>query len=152
MKAITTSKDRVKSRADRLHPIWWQGKQWAVTSAGIECRDGTYYIAKDRLDQERQGLNNTSTGMPDWILHTAAKDWVDIDDFATAFIVALVLHGYQQAFEPRAIREAVEKAKEQRKEAKAFSKRFEAHMIESGKWKPGDKFRCICASDLIYFE
>jgi hypothetical protein len=31
----------VRVRGDALTQIWWQGKQWAVTQYGIECRDGT---------------------------------------------------------------------------------------------------------------
>jgi hypothetical protein len=62
-------------------PIYWQGQQWAVTSHGVECRDGTYYIAKDRLwesDDKDHG----------WVYHMAAKNWVDLEDFAEALRVA----------------------------------------------------------------
>jgi hypothetical protein len=31
----------VACRGEALREIWWRGRQWAVTSYGIECLDGT---------------------------------------------------------------------------------------------------------------
>jgi hypothetical protein len=61
-------------------PIYWQGRQWAVTAFGLECRDGTYVIAKDRIweNEERYG----------WVMHMSAKDWPDLPDFAEALRIA----------------------------------------------------------------
>jgi hypothetical protein len=28
----------IKVSGEDLHEIWWQGRQWAVTAYGIECR------------------------------------------------------------------------------------------------------------------
>ena len=56
-------------------PIYWQGRQWAVTPYGVECRNGEYVIEQHRIwdgDAEYGG----------WIRHMAAKDWVDLPDFA----------------------------------------------------------------------
>jgi hypothetical protein len=76
------STDRVKLRSEPLStPIYWQGHQWAVTSHGVECRDGTYYIAKDRLWES----DDTDHG---WVHHMADKNWVDLADFAEALHVA----------------------------------------------------------------
>jgi hypothetical protein len=36
----------VHCRGKRLSRIIWRGQQWAATAYGIECRDGTYSIAK----------------------------------------------------------------------------------------------------------
>jgi hypothetical protein len=59
----------VRCRGEELSsPIYWQGRQWAVTAFGIECRDGTYVIHKKpdlgkrgtiRLDHAhvRQGMD-----------------------------------------------------------------------------------------------
>jgi hypothetical protein len=69
------NKAPVHCRGDELGEIWWQGREWAVTSDGIECRDGCYFIAKDRIDETRSG------DIPDWPPHVATKDWVDIHDF-----------------------------------------------------------------------
>lgn len=66
--------------------IYWTGKQWVVTSYGIEARDGTYIIAKTRLWRQ--------TGTHDWIAHMQEKDWVDIGDFHEALIFAREKFGY----------------------------------------------------------
>jgi hypothetical protein len=78
----------VKLRGERLNEIWWQGRQWAVTSHGIEARDGTYTIAKDRLREEHAREHPYS-----WIAHLSEKSWIDLDDFATAYFVAVAMHG-----------------------------------------------------------
>ncbi len=54
--------DAVPCLGEPLHPILWHGRQWAVTTFGIEARDGTYAISKDRLDD------------PYWPTHMAEKD------------------------------------------------------------------------------
>jgi hypothetical protein len=42
--------NHVHCRGEGLsQPIYWQGRQWAVTPFGIECRDGTYAIEKERI-------------------------------------------------------------------------------------------------------
>ena len=51
--------------------IHWTGKQWAVTSYGIETRDGKYPIAGGRVWEETQGHG--------WIEHMSEKGWVDMD-------------------------------------------------------------------------
>jgi hypothetical protein len=55
----------VPCRGDRLSRIIWQGEQWAVTSYGVECRDGTYSITRHRL-WENEGHHG-------WIEHMAAR-------------------------------------------------------------------------------
>src|SRR5262245_5711961 len=74
--------NRIQNRGDRLSKIHWQGRQWAVTRFGVECRDGTYAIERERVweDEECGG----------WILHMAEKDWVDLEDFAEALRVARI--------------------------------------------------------------
>jgi hypothetical protein len=75
----------VKLRAETLDPIWWRGRQWAVTAFGIEKLDGTYTIAADRL---RENVAEWP-----WTSQMAMKNWVDVPDFMTAWLVALALHG-----------------------------------------------------------
>lgn len=77
----------VHCRGEGLHPVLWQGEQWAVTEYGIECRDGTYAIDASRLLKKRIGTNQY-----DWPLHMAEKVWVDLDDFQRAFAVGCLLH------------------------------------------------------------
>jgi hypothetical protein len=67
-----------------LHSIWWRGRQWAVTEYGIEALDGTYSFEAKRLTEDI-----ATWGRP---AHMAEKDWVDIEDFSTAWLVALALH------------------------------------------------------------
>jgi hypothetical protein len=62
---------------DLSQPIFWVGVQWAVTSHGIECRDGTYAIEAKNLWQDEPGYN--------WIRHMSDKDWVNMRDFRSAF-------------------------------------------------------------------
>jgi hypothetical protein len=57
-------------------PIFWTGCQWAVTSYGLEARDGTYAIEKERLLEL------------DWESHMFEKEWVDFLDFAVALAMA----------------------------------------------------------------
>jgi hypothetical protein len=74
----------VPVRGDALGALWWRGAQWAVTEHGIECLDGTYSIAKDRL---LEGPRNWR-----WPGQLSTKTWVDIDEFTTAWLIALALH------------------------------------------------------------
>jgi hypothetical protein len=83
---IATDKDPVTVRGEPLGEIWWQGRQWAVTAYGLECRDGTYVIDKKRL------LEDADYGL---VRHVGTKSWVDVDDFATAYLVAVALHGFR---------------------------------------------------------
>jgi hypothetical protein len=74
----------IEHRGEDLHEIWWQGRQWAVTAYGIECRDGSYPIEAKRLTEEHKQKQPYS-----WIAHIRDKKcWADIDDFATAYFVA----------------------------------------------------------------
>ncbi len=93
---IEISSEPVKVRGDALSEVWWRGKQWAVTAYGIELLDGTYVAEASRL-----------TEGPDypWPMHMAEKTWVDIDEFTTAWMVALLLHGKADKVNPVAIRE-----------------------------------------------
>jgi hypothetical protein len=74
--------NKVKVRGERLSkPIHWQGRQWAVTPYGVECRDGNYHIEAERIwegDDEYGG----------WVIHMSKKAWVDLEDFAEALRIA----------------------------------------------------------------
>ena len=80
---IQLATSQVNRRGEKLDPIRWRAKQWAVTDYGIEALDGTYYVEAHRLLEQ--------PAYP-WPKHMAAKDWVDPDEFTTAWLVALVLH------------------------------------------------------------
>ena len=81
---IALSREPVHVRGDELSEIWWRGRQWAVTAYGIECLDGTYVIERNRL---------LETPEYPWPRHVAEKTWVDVDEFTTAWMIALLLHG-----------------------------------------------------------
>lgn len=85
VREIALDRTPVPVRGDALDPVWWRGRQWAVTSRGIEALDGTYIVDAARLTL---GIDNHS-----WPEQMADKTWVDVDEFATAWMVALVLHG-----------------------------------------------------------
>lgn len=61
-------------------PIYWKGRQWAVTSYGIEARNGKYLIKGERVWED-----NRSYG---WVEHMAEKEWVDLSDFVEALRLA----------------------------------------------------------------
>jgi hypothetical protein len=66
----------------------WVGRQWAVTTAGIEALDGSYPIAASRLAEDIPHWS--------WIRQLGEKEWCDLADFTTAFMVAIALHGSVQ--------------------------------------------------------
>jgi hypothetical protein len=64
----------------------WRGRQWAVTSQGLHAPGESYCIEACRLGEVR------ASRYSDWMLHMAEKDWVDVDDFVTAWCVAVAVH------------------------------------------------------------
>lgn len=105
---ISLDSSEVFVQGDEPSEILWRGKQWAVTVEGIEALDGTYYIGRERL------LEN-EVDWP-WVRQLGEKNWCDIDEFATAYLVAIVLHGYSQVRVPDFLRHA-NKAKNERQHA-----------------------------------
>ncbi len=84
--AIVMASDNVPVRGEALsQPVHWIGRQWAVTSYGVEKRDGTYVIERNRLWEERHGHG--------WAQHMAEKEWCDLPDFRTALMVARGIFG-----------------------------------------------------------
>jgi hypothetical protein len=81
---------QVNVRGEPLHEVIWQGRQWAVTTYGLECRDGCYCIEAKRLTEDMSGDHPYS-----WIKHVGGKSWADMDDFSTAFFVACAVHGHR---------------------------------------------------------
>jgi hypothetical protein len=98
---IELSSEPVKIRGEELGEIWWRGKQWAVTSHGIEALDGCYFIAKDRFAEDLPEYS--------WPEHMAGKNWVDADEFATAWLLAIFLHGRATKVKLDDIRNAIKR-------------------------------------------
>jgi hypothetical protein len=64
-------------------PVFWRGRQWAVTGYGVERRDrNRYWIDHRRLWDDERGFG--------WVRHMAEKNWVDIADFAEALRLARI--------------------------------------------------------------
>lgn len=89
----------VRCRGEALDKVWWQGRQWAVTEFGIEARDGTYTIKADRLAENFGHA---------WPAHVCEKMWVDQEDFCTAWLVAIAMHG--SVLPPKQVRAAIQAA------------------------------------------
>ncbi len=82
---IEHGRNSVKLLGEKLHRVIWRGRQWAVTDYGVEALDGTYSFTASRLNEE--------TAAGGWPEHMTGKSWVDGDDFCTAWLVAIALHG-----------------------------------------------------------
>jgi hypothetical protein len=64
----------------RSKPVYWMGRQWAVTSYGVEARDGTYPIEARRIWEDNEGWG--------WVHQMEEKNWVDLPDFVEALRLA----------------------------------------------------------------
>lgn len=95
---IEMDRTPVPMRGEPLTKILWRGRQWAVTAHGVECLDGTYHFDASRL------LEDLDRGWG-WPQQVCQKTWVDTDDFLTAWLVAIALHG--AAGDPDKIRAAI---------------------------------------------
>jgi hypothetical protein len=96
--ALDDTPVRVSPIGNPLGVVWWRGRYWAVTDYGIERLDGLYIIEAHRLRElERRGDWS-------WPQQIAAKGMGDSDEFATAWLVALVLHGKAEPEDAKAIR------------------------------------------------
>ena len=73
------AKNEVRCAGDPLGREIFRGAQWAVTTDGIECRDGTYFICRSRLYEEN------GRG---WVEHIAGKAWANAADFRVCFRIA----------------------------------------------------------------
>jgi hypothetical protein len=61
---------------DLAQPIYWQGRQWAVTAYGVEAMSGRYHIAWRDLEDE-PARKRVFDQMRDHY-------WVHLDDFREA--------------------------------------------------------------------
>jgi hypothetical protein len=63
-----------------MEPVYWVGRQWVVSAYGVEARDGTYPIDKQRLWEDDNGHG--------WEQQIGEKTWADMSDFRRALAVA----------------------------------------------------------------
>lgn len=91
------STNHVLVRGEKLDPILWQGKQWAVTTYGLECRDGTYHVKAGKHFSEfgeaywSKNQYDRESIFVGWFKHLSGKSWVDHDDVDSALQAMLVL-------------------------------------------------------------
>jgi hypothetical protein len=78
----------VKCRGDRLSKILWKGRQWAVTTYGLEERAGQYHVQKSRLWKDEANYG--------WVQHMSEKPWCDLADFTEALRIARSVHAPQR--------------------------------------------------------
>jgi len=78
--AYESKTDVVVTGEPLQEPIYWKGRQWAVTSYGIEARDGKYHIEGKRVWEDSNGHG--------WVDHMEEKEWVDLPDFVEALRLA----------------------------------------------------------------
>ena len=94
MIADTSRVPEVRVRGEALsEPVVWSGRQWAVTSHGVEARDGTYAIEASRLwEEDAPGYT--------WERHMAEKEWVDVPDLAAALALGRQHHADKRPVSP----------------------------------------------------
>jgi len=89
------STNEVKCCGEILYPILWQGRQWAVTDYGLECRDGLYAVdARDfweLLDLSSEANVDAQKVYLSWWRHLSGKVWCDKSDVDNAIRVMLIL-------------------------------------------------------------
>jgi hypothetical protein len=70
--------------------VYWAGRQWCVTDYGLETiTPDSYYIAASELGELTSGIASVTA---ERFRHVSEKGWVDVEDFAAAFAVALEVH------------------------------------------------------------
>lgn len=73
--------------------VYWAGKQWCVTDYGLETIVPDRYFAEAaRLGDLTEGQGRDERPGAERLRHIGTKTWVDIEDLAAAFAVALQVH------------------------------------------------------------
>lgn len=71
-----------------LGEVWFTSTQWAVTTYGIQRRDGRYLVGKDALLLQM-------TEDYSWMREIHVDSPEEADDFAACFFVACAMHGHR---------------------------------------------------------
>lgn len=78
------------SEEDTPRKVYWTGRQWCVTDLGLETvEEDRYYVEAGLLGELTDG---TEEVLAERMRHICEKTWVDVEDFAAAFAVALAIH------------------------------------------------------------
>lgn len=75
-------------------PVHWQGRQWAVTSFGIEALDGMYHIPF-------ADIPDGATGRPEWLDGLRRRYGTDCSDLDAALRVARAIQQDNTPESPR---------------------------------------------------
>jgi hypothetical protein len=100
----------MSDRKNELAEVFWLGRQWAVTLYGLEtiAEPYHYFLEARMLGSLRQGERAY-----DSMVHMMEKDWLDVDDFLTAYLIALSFHGIRP--DPVVIKTSVHAALSERR-------------------------------------
>ncbi|CAO4139487.1 hypothetical protein [Methylorubrum aminovorans] len=71
-------------------PVYWQGRQWAVTGYGIEALDGMYHVPFADIPEAEDGR-------PGWLDDLRRRYGTDGDDLAAALRVARTVRAEAKA-------------------------------------------------------
>ena len=81
-----------EEESDPPRKVYWVGEQWCVTDFGVETiREHEYYINAEELGRLTEG-GRDGEPMAEVYRHVSSKTWVNHDDFAAAFALALTIH------------------------------------------------------------
>ncbi len=84
-----TSETVMHPHGELLNPILWMGEQWAVTTYGLECKNGLYFVKRGK-DFWYPGLTVIEV-YTHWYRHLTEKTWVDKEDIENALHAMLIL-------------------------------------------------------------
>lgn len=89
----------------------WEGLQWRVTKNGLESKDGELIISMSELISFKSGI--TPETMARWPIEMAVRFGINLDDFITAWLVALAFNSFDQQGQEQLI-EGIKIAKDKR--------------------------------------
>jgi hypothetical protein len=82
---------------DEPDEVWWRGRQWCVTQYGLETR-GRPYLYSLSVQQIAEVRSTQDGIVANTVIHLMEKNWLDVDDLFTAWLVSISLHGLNVAF------------------------------------------------------
>ena len=96
------SNNSVACKGQPLDLVLWQGEQWAVTTYGLERRNGKYALS---CKEFFRGMKSKQEIFVFWFIHFSRKNWCnedDIDDALQAMMVLFNVDGTRTGVKPPA--------------------------------------------------
>lgn len=106
--------------------VWWRGRQWIVDQDGMSCPEHNYNIFPDKIAEKWWDHPE----LPFCPIHVGKKGWCDLEDFLTAFLIALTLHGHGDKFTSENLQRVMSIAREQNAYIDEHSRHFKDVCIE----------------------